>query len=531
MFILCVLSVLPQLRDFSGEELLHPREVPVPAVEATAPEFLYPDWLKDSVEQVVCHYQNADEGSSRVPPMAFVRETRAMIEMASILRKRTEACVLFVSFNDFSSILDWEQDDPVGALCRRIAFAARKDRRLKYEAFAKAEVTSDQIIKWLGDTPRILVIDELNKINLLFSTPSRVANSLGDLLRVNFLSKSNSYFIFSSHIVSLTRKLCEHMSFPSDRDVIVWELPTIRSVADAARVFNVPMFNARTALYLGLVPALIYASSIIGERTAFTSRDININDCIERNLVSDASIEILLSSFISGEAASVPGPLLYLMDPLSVPKGNVVRWIPFHMLKVLVAFSKNVSPPLQTIILSVDKLFANFCGAKYNSGEAWEALFVIVLLIRVASHTFDESIFPRPLNFPDQYSYSYNKLFCDKPNGKALEEVHKLEEYISCLKTPDNVPHIAVYYPQHSNFEKYDVIVAAYDEYRNRVLYGYQLKEGAKTPAATMPPSEKFKHSVWVRGHAAKTGSSSGTGWQVPSTGDIETFFGESGRH
>jgi hypothetical protein len=63
------------------------------------------------------------------------------------------------------------------------------------------------------------------------------------------------------------------------------------------------------------------------------------------------------------------------------------------------------------------------------------------------------------------------------------------------------------------------------------VLYGYQLKEGAKTPAATMVPSEMFKYSVWVRGQATQTGSSSGTGWRVPSTGDIETFFGESGRH
>jgi hypothetical protein len=533
---LFVLSVLPQLRVFSSEELLPPLEVPVPAVEATAPEFLYPDWLKDSVAEVLCHYQNADEGISRVPPMAFVRcsrggKTRAMKEMASILRKRTEACVLFVSFNDFSCILDWEQDDPVGALCRRIAFAARKTRSLKYEAFAKAEVTSDQIVEWLGDTPRILVIDELNKINLLFSTPSRVANSLGDLLRVNFLSKSNSYFIFSSHIVSLTRKLSKHMTSTSDRDVIVWELPTIRSVADAARVFNIPMFNARIALYLGLVPALIYAWRITGKRTAFTSRENSIDDCIERNLVSDASIEILLSSFISGKVRSVPEPLLFLMDPLSVPKGNVVRWIPFHMQNVLMEFSEYVSLPLQTIILSVDKLFEKFCDAKYNSGEAWEALFVIALLIRVASHTFDESIFPKPLNFSAQYSYSYNELFCDKPNGKSLEEVHKLEEYISCFKMPGIVPHIAVYYPQHSNFEAYDVIVAAYDENRNRVLYGYQLKEGAKRPAATTPPSEKFKHSVWVRGQAANFGNSSGTGWQVPSTGDIETFFGESGRH
>jgi hypothetical protein len=107
-------------------------------------------------------------------------------------------------------------------------------------------------------------------------------------------------------------------------------------------------------------------------------------------------------------------------------------------------------------------------------------LFVIALLMRVAFLAFDESIFQKPQIFPAQYSYSFNELFCKVPNGKSLEEVHQLhnlEEYISYFEMPENVPHITVCYPQHSNFQTYDVIVAAYDENRNRVLYGYQLKE------------------------------------------------------
>jgi hypothetical protein len=535
MFILCVLSVPPQLRKLSCEELLPPLEVPVSAVEATAPPFLYPDWLEDSVAKVVCHYQNADDEKSRVSPMAFVRcsrggKTRAMREMVSILRDRTEACVLFVSFNDFSGILPWEQRDPVGALCRRIAFAARKDRSLEYKAFAEAKVTSDQIIKWLGDTPRILVIDELNKIDLLFSTR---ANLLGIFLRENFLKKSNSYFIFSSHIVSLTKKLTEHMSSPSDRGVIVRELPTVRSVVDAKRAFGLSTLNARTALYYGLVPALLYEYCQHGDDAGNASRKIIIDKCVDQNLVSNDSIEKLLSSFVTGNTTFVPEPLLFLMDNLKGPPsiGNIVRWIPAHMMNALKVFAASISAPLKQILFGFDKLFKKFCDAKYNSGEAWEALFVIALLMRVASRTFDESIFPKPRNFLEQYSYSYNELFCDMPNGKSLEESHNLEEYISCFQMPKSVPHIAVYYPQHSNFETYDVIVAAYDEYRKRVLYGYQLKEGAKRPAVTVTPSEMFKHSVWIRGQAAKIGSSSNAGWKVPSTGDIETFFGESGRH
>jgi hypothetical protein len=305
--------------------------------------------------------------------------------------------------------------------------------------------------------------------------------------------------------------------------------------------WNTGIFTG-TALYYsttgyGLVPALLYDYCHRGDDAGNMPRKISIRKCFDQNLVSNDSIEKLLSSFITGDAYCVPEPLLFLMDNLKGPPGidNVVRWIPAHMIKVLTKFAAFTSSPLQTplkqILFGFDELFRRFRLAKDNSGEAWEALFVVALLMRVASYTFDEHIFPRPLDFPDQYSYSYNKLFCKVPNGKPLEEVHNLEEYISCFKIPDNVPHIAVYYPQHSNFDTYDVTVAAYDEYRNRVLYGYQLKEGAKLPAGTVAPSEKFKHSVWVRGQAAKIGSSSDAAWKVPSTGDIETFFGESGRH
>ena len=35
-----------------------------------------------------------------------------------------ECVVLSVSFNAFSCVEDWEQEDPIRALCRRIAFAA-----------------------------------------------------------------------------------------------------------------------------------------------------------------------------------------------------------------------------------------------------------------------------------------------------------------------------------------------------------------------------------------------------------------------
>ena len=79
--------------------------------------------------------------------------------------------VIYVSFNDFSSLDPWEMRDPVGALCRRIAFAALKGREEfptddDFDSFRQTMVTEGDILSWLGDTPCILLMDELNILEM-----------------------------------------------------------------------------------------------------------------------------------------------------------------------------------------------------------------------------------------------------------------------------------------------------------------------------------------------------------------------------
>ena len=115
--------------------------------------------------------------------MALVRcsrggKTRALKEVAHQLhRKLPGTAIIFVSFNDLTPVQPWEQADPLGALCRRIAFAARrrpdptqplspKDEMDQFKAFNYA-VTPDQIEQWVANTPCILAIDELNLFHRL----------------------------------------------------------------------------------------------------------------------------------------------------------------------------------------------------------------------------------------------------------------------------------------------------------------------------------------------------------------------------
>ena len=62
-----------------------------------------------------------EEGFNRTPPMALVRcsrggKTRALTEIAKKSRNALGICVIYVTFNDWSSMRPEEQDDPLLAL-------------------------------------------------------------------------------------------------------------------------------------------------------------------------------------------------------------------------------------------------------------------------------------------------------------------------------------------------------------------------------------------------------------------------------
>jgi hypothetical protein len=95
-----------------------------------------PKWLKRTVKLILKHFNAKDEGAERVPPMALVRcsrggKTRSLRELACLLKtKLPDVAVIFISLNDFSTLETWENNDQIGALCRRIAYMSLKDRAL-----------------------------------------------------------------------------------------------------------------------------------------------------------------------------------------------------------------------------------------------------------------------------------------------------------------------------------------------------------------------------------------------------------------
>ena len=138
-----------------------------------------------------------EEGFNRTPPMALVRcsrggKTRALTEIAKRLRGEVTPCVIFVTFNEWSPIKEEEQDNPLLALCRRIAFVASKDFQPKSESWdgfyhGNFNVVPKDIETWLGTKSAVLIVDELNNLRELTKKESTAAEAFGSFIKSNFL--------------------------------------------------------------------------------------------------------------------------------------------------------------------------------------------------------------------------------------------------------------------------------------------------------------------------------------------------------
>jgi hypothetical protein len=542
------LSVPPQLRSFSIDELQPALEIVPPAIAVDEPAFIGRKWLNTTVDTLIENMKLKDTDMTRVAPAALIRcsrggKTRALKEVALRLKATVnQVAVLLVSFNGFSSIKDWEQGDPVAALCRRIAFVARRpdssdashDLVKEYnKRFANADVKPEQILEWLGDTPCVLLIDELNNITNLKTADWSPGRMLATFLKENFLASANRYLVFTSHVADTSGQLVSFMDSTSARGALVMELPTVDDLMEAIRAFNFVGLSASFAVYYGLVPALIFLAHLSEtnpQSMPTSKRELAIKTCIAQNLVTNASVVNLLETFVTGEKKNVLEPLLQLMD---TGKFQKIRWIPFHMMEVLHSFGTTTPSPvnedLRMILRKICTLFFQFREASDSSGKAWEHLFVLVLLIRISTQLFDGHVLCTTSVASMSTSTSYNSLWL--PSGEDKQPFYKvknIDQMIRGMQKPGKYPHIAVYYPSNAQFPLYDVLVAEYDFAGNRSLHGFQLKEGKATASAKPHPDVR---SVLVRGSSSTNTKVTHNGWLVLGTDDVNTFFGYSGEH
>ena len=105
---------------------------------------------------------------------------------------------------------------------------------------------------------------------------------------------------------------------------------------------------------------------------------------------------------------------------MDVSDGGKVRWIPDHMVYVLGLIAEKgfdkVSDELRGLVQKIADLFEQFRGAKTYGGDGWEALFGLVLLVRILTKQSDDLIDLTILSLNEQKVHNHLQLsnLCDR---------------------------------------------------------------------------------------------------------------------
>ena len=375
-------------------------------------------------------------------------------------------------------------------------------------------------------------MDELNKLKKAVSD-----DQFAFFIKDVFLTRKGRYIVFSSHIISVAKKLESYLLTGSARSVLIRELPST-SLKKAKEAFNIDTLTAREALFCGLIPGLILDKCFYGASDEVTWRiDDYLSQLTEDQIIDTTLILPLLESFITGSLDNLPPVILEMMNtlrefvPVKKEFRNVVQWIPMHMVKVLHQLSKSnlVSNGYRKLLRVIEQHFENFHLAKYQSRDAWESLCVIVLIIRIVTRqpkvTAEVDLLAGQFSAESRctYSVSYNEHFQKHSNFEACVNLEQLK---GIIRHPPNFPHVSIYYPSHAGFLMYDAIVVLYEsEICAPCFIGFQMKEGRELP--TRRPSDVCLGFL-LRGKSAKNPQAEK--WKDLSTKEVNEFFGVSGR-
>ena len=534
--------------DFSV--LKPPLEIsPPPSPEL--PLFVCPKGWKEEVQMTIQTQIDSEDfeyhQGYRVEPLAVSRcsrggKTRALKEMAkmNITYGNEPVAVIFVSFNDCSPLDEHDQENPLEALLLRIAFAAYKDlqydkpgiTKKQFEAFRKSyHVTTSDVLCWLGEAPALLIVDELNNLSKLAGGHSDEAAEIGKFIKENFLAGLGRYFVFSSHILSTLLCFGVYMEYrtTSDRNVMLQELPLVDNLS-SAMTLNKDLKGAREAIYYGLMPGLIHDRSkrlhpsILVKWSAIMT-EVNKKTPGQRREI----FYCILNSLLDGKVGKIPVEFHTFLDATGAggPGTERVRWSPHHLefvLTNLILDDKNDDK----LAKSMGSLCKSVLQSKESSGDGWEALFVLFLLARCITESWQEPIlsaFDGLFKKADQPVVLF-----DSPFVGEFKSYDQCECWADLKKeiVPGEAPAISIYYPTHARFKAYDVILVISENKAVRRVIGYQLKEGSND--ATQDVEPEFHHSFVLKG-LSPSESRCKLNWTIPSDEKIDEFFGVSGMH
>lgn len=515
--------------EVTAADLVSVPDLP-PVLCETSPPFIPQTWPTIACEGILPRIRAPDFAAGALPvpgverriaPTALVRcsrggKTRALREVGRHLYDADidgrPLRVMFVSFNDATPYERGEASSPLESLLARIAYAAlRPERReaigaLHQEGALRIAVRERDIVTWLATHPCVLLIDELNKVDGVDGEAGRV---LGRFLRTHFLTTAGRYFIFSSHVCATTLQVSRFLTWPSDRAVRLQPMPRFETIAHVnALVSSVPApagaAHREAVLAFGNLPALAY--SVWNRDVVISSR---VNGVIGAHglVVNEALMQLVVRDVLGVDPVPACIPSADLLA--TYDQDNQRLWVPVF-LEELFRRAPDPYPIVATFLHELQSF-------DFGDGKAWEAVVVCALLLRCLLVRDNE-----PMRRPSSQAIPRVR-----GRGPINVRIHRsgqetVDHCLAHFRRDVSVPTLDVVWPTFARFPTYDAFVVYRAPGQERVVFGYQMKDGEGP--VTARPHVLVARSFIIRG--VNRTVEEPAGWTPFSSGFRDAFLG-----
>jgi hypothetical protein len=209
---------------------------------------------------------------------------------------------------------------------------------------------------------------------------------------------------------------------------------------------------------------------------------------------------------------------------------KLVRWVPYHLQFLMgrLKTDTHLDVSHRAYAEKIEELCYSLRTAKHQSGDAWEALFVIFLLARCVAgiphkSSNNNSMVPKHW-FEEKVKVTYYAR--DKDATKTIDDCTSWRDIKEIIDRKSTGKQLAIIYPTHAKFEVYDVIVLYLDGKTIKETWGYQCKE--RKANSQHSANKEFTKSFVVKGEPPVDNQTK-KGWTIPSNSQITEFFGVSG--
>ena len=421
--------------------------------------------------------------------------------------RRLDVRVIFITFNGSSNFQSRQGESQRNAILRVIATQLVD---IGDNDPLNIECDEDELDKYIGELPFVLLIDELNAL----SAP--VDGDAGGMLRRLFLDKHNRYLVFTTHIpISLEPCASQYMmssSAPSSpRGCLTVHIPQCVDL-NSLRNMSVQcesLTPSEVMLYGG-IPSLIYSIKAMGEMNPDVrfSKKIFPRSCRDQNM---------LKSFIMSVVDGVPRSDVAIFDEFAVvPEENKIRWPLCYIACILGAFEENEA----TRAVCDNCASLSTYAQTTESGKEWECVLNIAIIFRCLYQSYWGS--DSPFSIVPSGIKTTVIFRTIPPEYKTPSSVKKFIEHSSKLSFPS----VLVLVPSYSKFPDVDgFVVYCVDPTTKPLIYGYQAKTLRSYPKRNCP--EWMEEGFLLRGKSPAMGSLR-KGWNYMSHGDVLRLLGYS---